>query len=208
MGNTERPIYMWDLLFDFSGLAERGFDAVAYFLMAIVGTGLFLLRLVFAGFGADGDVGDGDVDFDSDASFTFFSVLSLLAFFMGTGWMGLACRLDWDLGRAPSAAISLGTGVLMMSFASGLMYLTRRLNLRVDYDLQTAVGRTARVYLTIPQQGKGDGQVEVSVSGRKKVLPASSTGPKIPAFDAVKVVEVRDDGVLLVEPLEASGGNA
>ncbi len=195
---------MWDLLFDFSGLAERGFDAVAYFLMALVGTGLFLVRLAFAGFGGDGgDMGDGDVDFDSDASFTFFSVLSILAFFMGTGWMGLACRLDWGLGRAPSAAIALGTGVAMMSFASGLMYFTRKLNLRVDYDLKTAIGRTAKVYLTIPQKGKGNGQVEVSVSGRKKVLPASSTGPKIPAFDAVKVIEVRDDGVLLVEPLDA-----
>ena len=198
---------MWDLLFDFSGLVERGFDTAAYAVMALVGTGLFVIRLavasLFGDAGGDADMGDG---FDTDASFTIFSVLSILAFFMGAGWMGLACRLDWGLGRAPSAIIAMGTGVLMMAFASSLMYLTRRLNRRVDYDLETAVGKTARVYLTIPEKGAGDGQVEVSVSGRKKVLRASSTGPAIEAFADVRVLQVRDDGTLMVEPLNADHG--
>ena len=78
----------------------------------------------------------------------------------------------------------------------------RRLNREVGYDPSTAVGRTARVYLTIPEKGKGTGQVEVSVSGRKKVLKAISSGPKINAFSDVKVIEVRDDETLVVEPVD------
>ncbi len=91
---------MWDVLFDWAGLVSFGSDAAAYFVMAIVGTSLFLLRLALSFFGMDGDT-DGALDADggTDAAFSLFSVLSILAFFMGAGWMGLACRVDW--GRSP-----------------------------------------------------------------------------------------------------------
>jgi hypothetical protein len=194
---------IFKLLFDWPAMAERGADAVVYAVMALVGTILFLIRLVMALF--SGDAGDGaddiDVAPDSDASFSLFSLLSILAFFMGAGWMGLACRLDWDLGRMVSSLASAGFGFAMMLAAAGLSWTARRLNRDVEYDLGTAVGRTARVYLTIPARGVGHGQVEVSVSGRKKVLRAQSTSSEIAAFQDVRVVEVRDDGTLIVEPL-------
>ena len=195
---------MWDLLFDWPGLVEQGADAATYFLMAAVGTLLFVIRLIFSLFGGDADGGDFDAEADvgTDASFALFSLLSVMAFVMGTGWMGLACRIDWGLGRVPSFLIALGSGTLMMFFASGLMFMTRKLNRHVQYDVGTAVGRTARVYLTIPKLGKGHGQVEVVVSGRKKILRAQSTGPSIAAFDDVKVLEARDDETLVVEPLQ------
>lgn len=192
---------LWKLLFDWDGLLEQGADAFVYFVMAGVGTLLFLFRLGFAMIGGS-EGGDGDVDFDGgEASFELFSVLSILAFFMGAGWMGLACRLEWGLDRFPSALASSGFGFLMMAGASGLAWGARRLNRDVTYDLQTAVGHTARVYLTIPAKGEGHGQVEVSVSGRRKVLRAASLAGKLEAFADARVVGVRDDDVLLVEPL-------
>ena len=196
-----RHLEIFDLIFDWQALVQRGYDSVAYFVMAAVGTLLFLIRLGFAFFGGDGSDFETDVDFDTDVSFSLFSVLSILAFFMGTGWMGLACRLDWGLARPVSALVAGGFGVSMMAAASGLMYLTRRLNQHVDYDLSTAIGKTGRVYLTIPEPRQGHGQVEITVSGRKKVLRALSNGPAISAFQDVKVLEVRDDETLLVEPL-------
>lgn len=192
---------MWDLLFDWSNLVRVGADAAFYLVIAALGTILFLLRLGLSMFtGADGDF-DTALDYDADVSFQFFSVLSILAFFMGTGWMGLACRLEWGMGRLSSSLVSTGFGFLMMGAASALVYGMRRLNREVTYDVATAIGHTARVYLTIPQKGKGLGQVEVTVSGRKKILKAISSGPKIAAFSDVKVVEVRDDETLVVEPL-------
>jgi hypothetical protein len=191
------------LLFDWPAMVERGADAVSYAVMALVGTLLFVIRLAMALFGGDaGDGADADIDVgDSDAAFSLFSVLSILAFFMGAGWMGLACRLDWDLGRLVSAIVSAGFGFVMMLAAAGLSWGARRLNREVAYDVATAVGHTGRVYLTVPAKGVGTGQVEISVSGRKKVLRAESTGGKIAAFQDVVVVEVRDDGTLIVEPL-------
>lgn len=195
---------MLDVLFDWSELLKLGGDAVTYSAMAAVGTILFLVRLVAGLFGGDGGDFDTDASFDhtSDASFTMFSLLSVMAFIMGTGWMGLACRIDWGLGRAPSAIISVGFGVFMMALASGLMHLTRRLNSHVEIDPRTAIGHTGRAYLKIPAKGQGTGKVEVSISGRLKIVNAVSASGEVQAFKDVTVTDVRDDGTLVVEPLD------
>ncbi len=190
-----------DLILDWPALVQRGYDSVAYLVMAAVGTLLFLMRLGFAMFAGDGGDFDTEVDFDTDTSFTTFSLLSILAFFMGAGWMGLACRLDWELGRLTSALVSAGFGFALLMAASLMTAGMRRLDRHIEYDVRTAIGKTGRAYLTIPERGQGHGQVEITVSGRKKILRAMSSKGKIEAFADVKVLEVRDDETLVVEPL-------
>jgi hypothetical protein len=192
-----------DLFLDWDAAFGYGTDVVVYLVMALTGTTFFVLRLVITlFFGGDGDFDTGvDADMSSDHAFGVFSLLSVLAFFMGAGWMGLTCRVDWEMGSLASAAAAAGFGFGMMMLASGLMMLARRLNQTIEYDLETAVGKTARVYMTIPGKGGGRGQVEVDVSGRRKVLDAVSEGDKVAEFSSVKVLSVRDDGTLVVEPL-------
>ena len=193
---------MWETFLDFSELSKLGGDAVTYFIMAAVGTILFLIRLVVGLFGGDAGDFDADVDAGTDASFTLFSLLSVMAFVMGTGWMGLACRIDFGLSRAPSLLIAVGFGTFMMLLASGLMALLRRLNRHIEIDPTTAIGNTARVYIKLPAKGEGLGQIQVTISGRLKTVAAISNGKEIATFSDVKVVEARDDGTLVVEPLE------
>jgi len=150
--------------------------------------------------GLDVDVDHGDAHADSSAVFSLFSLLSILAFFMGAGWMGLACRLEMGLGTVLSALVAGGFGSLLMVMAAGLMWGMRKLSREITWDAKSCIGSGARVYLTIPEKGRGRGQVEVSVSGRRKVLPAISTDRKIDSFMAVTVVDVEDDGSLVVEP--------
>lgn len=194
---------MWDMLFDWNRLALQGVDVVAYVIMALAGTALFLIRLGLAAIG--GDAGDADLDVsslggDSDAAFSFFSALSILAFFMGAGWMGLACRLDWGVGQVGSALAATGFGAVAMGVSSGLMMFTRRLNAEATVDLRSAIGRTARVYLSVPAQGEGHGQVEVTVSGSRKIVRAASNGAALPSFADAVVVDVQDDDCLIVAP--------
>ena len=189
-----------ELLTDWLSLASVGADAVTYAAMALLGTTLFVLRLVVAMFGDIlGEFGL-EIEADTDNSFTLFSLLSVMAFIMGTGWMGLACRVDWGLSRPVSAVVAVGFGVLMMAISSGLMYIARSLNKTVTYDLQSAVGRTAQVYRTIPEKGSGTGQVQASVSGRLMTINAVSNGPALKAFSDALVVEARDDETLVVTP--------
>ncbi len=195
---------MLELLFDWKAAFSMGTDVAVYLIMALVGTTFFVLRLLLAlFFGADSDFDTGDhFDAATDSSFSFFSLLSILAFFMGSGWMGLTCRIDWVMGGLGSAAAAAGFGFGMMLLASGLMFTARKLNRTIEYDLNTAIGKTARVYMSIPKHGAGRGQVEVDVSGRRKVLEAISTGEKIGEFSSVRVIEVRNDQILVVEPVD------
>lgn len=175
-----------------------------YLLMALTGTTFFVVRLVIALLFGDGG---GDVDGDmsvapGDGAFNMFSLLSILAFFMGAGWMGLTCRIDWGMSSMASAAAATGFGFVLMMMASGLMLIARKLNRSVNYDPATAVGRTASVYMSIPKRGDGKGKIIVNVSGRQKTMDAISTGEPIREFKSVKVLSVRDDGIFLVEPLE------
>ena len=199
-----------EILTDWWSLAAVGADAVTYAAMALLGTTLFILRLVAAMFGDIlGEFGL-DLEADTDNSFTLFSLLSVMAFIMGTGWMGLACRVDWGLSRPLSVVIAVGFGVLMMVISSGLMYVARSLNKTVTYDLETAVGRTAHVYRTIPERGAGHGQVQVTVSGRLMTIDAVSDAGHLDAFTDALVVGTRDDETLVVtstDPTAAPAGS-
>jgi hypothetical protein len=144
------------------------------------------------------DAGDFD-QMGSGAACNLFSLLSVLAFLMGVGWMGLAGRITWRMGSAPSLILAVFCGLVMMFVAAGLMFYVRRLEHVVQYDLKSSMGKTGRVYLTIPGEGQGEGQVEITVSGRRKVVNARTRGPEIAAFAHVKVVEVGDDESLVVE---------
>jgi len=178
-------------------------DVLIYLIMALVGTTFFVIRLAIAlFFGGDGDM-DGDLaDHGGDGAFNMFSILSILAFFMGAGWMGLTARIDWDLNSMVAAAAASGFGFVLMMMASGLMAFARKLNRAVEYDHATAIGKTANVYMSIPMKGDGGGKIQVAVSGRLKTMDAVSIGPPIKEFSSVTVISVRDDGTFIVEPAD------
>ena len=180
-----------------------GIDATIYLFLAVTATLLFLVRMGLQFFFGDVDMDlDGAVDahMDSTGAFELFSLLSVLAFFMGVGWMGLACRVNWGLGSAISAVSATAFGLSLMGLSAGLMYAVRQMTHEGRYDVKTAIGQTAKVYLTIPAKGQGQGQVEVTVSGRRKVLPAMSTSDEIPAFTRVTIVDVVGEETYVVEP--------
>ena len=179
-------------------------DSTVYFVMGAIGTALFLVKVLLMFIGGDADT-DFDIDVDGGievhgGGFSLFSLLSILAFMMGAGWMGLLCRQDFELGAALSAIIASAFGFALMLFASLGMLVLMRLQQSGKYDVNQAVGKLGKVYLTIPEAGAGTGQIQMNVDGRNTVLTAASAGGKIDSFASVKVVEVRDDGVVVVEP--------
>ena len=182
---------------------QFGLDAVVYAGLALLGTVVFLLRLVMTLV-----LGMGETDFDVEdmghGGFPLISILSITAFFMGSGWMGLIARVEWGVAPVTASLLAAGFGGLCMLLAASLMFAGRRLTQDVTYDHKTAVGRTGQCYMSIPAKGEGGGQVRVSVSGRSMIVNATSTGPAIDAFADIKVVDTRDDGTLLVEPVGQS----
>ncbi len=193
------------LLFDWSDLrVEFGLDAVIYAGMALAGTALFVLRLgLMLILGIDGDLDlDADIgDIDHGGGFSIFSILSVTAFLMGAGWMGLVAKVDWGLEPTTSALSSGVFGIALMLMASSLLFWARKMTHEVPLDPTDAVGRVGTVYMQVPEKGAGTGQVRVTVQGQQMTLSAVSTGPALESFSDVKIVEARGDGVLVVEPL-------
>ena len=193
-------------------------DTLLYFGLASLATLLFLGRLALVLIGMDGSDHGGDFDVTvldapgdvgagadhgqghTHGAFALFSTLSVLAFFMGAGWMGLAARITWQLSPGASGLASLGFGFACMLLAAFLMSNIHRLNKEVAVDMSSCVGETAQVYLTVPAKGQGRGQVRVTVSGRSRIFPAESDGPELPAFATVVVRSVRADNTVIVAP--------
>lgn len=189
-------------IIDFGYLYEQsGLDTAVYAGMALAATALFAIRLVLSlMFGLDGDMDiDGDA-IEHGSGFSFFSLQSVLGFFMGAGWAGLAARLEWGLGTPVSAVIAGSFGLVLMLLSSLMMFGAVKLKREVSYDMVDAVGKVGTVYMTIPEKGSGIGQVRVSISGRQMTVDAVSAGEKIEAFTAVRVDKLRDDKVLVVIP--------
>lgn len=191
-----------ELLLDWQSLRlDFGVDAVVYAVLALAGTLLFLLRLTLTlafGFGET----DFDVEDLDHSGFPLISILSLTSFFMGAGWMGLVARVDWGLEPVPASFASGGFGFFCMMLSASLMFGARKLTQDVTYHVDTAVGRTGQVYMSIPAKGEGAGQVRVSVSGRSMIVAAVSAGPAFEAFTDITVLDVRDDQTLVVGPIE------
>jgi membrane protein implicated in regulation of membrane protease activity len=187
----------------FDNLFTEFSDATFYFVLAAVGTGLFLIRFIlmlFAGV-------DGDFDVDADAhgfefhgtDFSLFSMFSILSFMMGAGWMGLAARVEWGLPAVQSAIYAALFGFFLMMLSSFGLWQMRKLSKPARSDPRDAIGMVGTVYMRVPARGEGRGQIQVNVGGTRKTVDAVSSGPPIDSFEAVRVLDVREDGALVVE---------
>lgn len=174
----------------------------AYWVLAIAGSILFVIKVLLVLFG--GDAGGGDMDSgghaDSTGVFAVFSLQSVLAFFMGAGWMGLACIKEWETSKFTAFLASIGFGLAMMALNAGLMIGINKLNSEPHVDLREAIGHLAKVYLVIPARGEGTGQVEVTVGDRRQIYRAVSEEGSIPSEALVKVMDVQDGQILVVRP--------
>jgi hypothetical protein len=147
----------------------------------------------------DASAADGSVDanhLDSAVAFKVFTTQSILAFFMGFGWLGLACRQEWDLGYLFSIGIASVFGSGLMLFTAYLMSQVYRLNTVRSRNLYRTLGEDATVYLTIPEQGKG--KIQAVVDGSLKTVDAVSKSGKIGQFKDVEIVGVEDQSTLVV----------
>lgn len=175
----------------------------AYWVLALAGTILFVIKVLLVLFGGDaggGDADAGDTHADSTGVFAIFSLQSVLAFFMGAGWMGLACLKEWETSKVTAFLAAIGFGVALMALNAALMFGINKLNAEPVVDLREAIGHIAKVYLVIPARGEGTGQVEVTVSERRQIYRAVSEEGSIPSEALVKVIDVKDGQILVVRP--------
>ncbi|MBR6099084.1 hypothetical protein IKP85_04990 [bacterium] len=165
-----------------------------YYYIALFSTTLFVLKmLLFSVFGGDTEVHtDFTSSIETETSFDFISIQSVLGFLMGFGWMGLTCIKVWGLPAFAVALISIAFGLLIMFLASYTMYLVKKLNKRVIKDLSKSVGLIGRAYTNFVPNGEG--QIEISFNEQLSIEEAvNTTSEEIKAFDSVKVLKYENN---------------
>jgi len=152
-------------------------------------------------------IGGSDLDFElgevgEGGATGIFSIRSIGSFFTGFGWTGaMFMQNGHSVGVATLAATVVGSLIL-----AGFLSLMRWLHsFKTDgtVNYKNAIGNVGSVYIPIPPNRKGMGQIQVEVQGRLSVINAiSDNEEKIENRTAVRVKSLVDTRTLLVETLE------
>ena len=183
-------------------------DHAAWFgVPAVVGTVFFALRLVLMLVG--GDFGHHDFDAgstdlhhgDPGEAFKVLSIQSIAAFVMGFGWGGLAGLRGSDWSWAASTLFAIGCGLGMMWLLAMLLRGMVALQSSGNVSPGDAVGSEADVYVNIPSQGAGRGQVRVVISKHDRIYDAVTEGEALPSHTRVRITRVNEDNTVTVTPV-------
>ena len=175
--------------------------------ISLVFSVLFLIQFVVSLIGLDFDT-DSDLDVHADVethgeyhldpSFTLLSVRSIIAFFTFFGWTGV---LVLQSGGGVWAAIGFSSlaGLAAMFIVGYVIYMFTRLTEQGNINLSKALYSTGEVYLSIPANKNGQGKVHIKIQGALKEIDAVTNGDALPTGSAIKVVEIIDDNLIVVE---------
>lgn len=184
---------------------------LTFWFIAAPSSVILLFQLILTVFGMDsmGDMetdvnfdSDSDVDMDSDsdghAPFQLLTFRNLVAFFTMTGWSGLAF-LDNGFSQISSIVLAVLVGTFSMFVMAAIVYFLYRMRQEVYPTFKSAVGKSATVYLDIPEKGNGKGKVNVVIDGALKTVDAYSVGKNFVYGEKVKVVKQEGSEVYVDE---------
>lgn len=149
------------------------------------------------------DIGTGDGGSPGDlGALHLFTLEGIVAFLTVFSWTAI---LAYQSGTAGTIAVLIGAvlGSAAMFGVAKIIQLTSRLASNGTLQMRNALGQTATVYLMIPARGAGQGKVNLTIQERFIEASAITDGlMNIPSGAFVRVIDVRADNVLVVEPEE------
>ena len=170
-----------------------------FYYIAWISTVLFVLKMImFSVFGGDTEVSsDFTGSMETETSFDFLSIQSILAFLMGTGWMGVAALTQFKLGLFGSILAGVGFGFMMMFFSAWLMLCIKRLNHKVTRDYYKSIGVIGQAYTGFSPHSKG--QIQIDFDGKLSVEEAFNDNDyEIKSFSKIKVVKY-ENGLIYIK---------
>lgn len=174
-----------------------------YWIIAIPSTILLIIQVVMTLAGGDADEMDGDIDtgdgdMDGGAGWQFFTYKNVLGFFTLFGWTGLGF-LQMGLGVLIAGFFAFIAGSMMMSLMAALFYYISKLHQSGTMIIENAIGHTGEVYLRVPANRSGHGQIQVEVQGTLRTMDAITDDEKeLPTGSIAQVLEIVNNQILLV----------
>ena len=167
-----------------------------YWSIAVVTSALLGLLLILNLFGFDID--DIEIDGLGDA----FSFNATIALFCVGGWMGYMAETTTNMSTIMVLVVAIVSGIIFYVISIYVLNKLKGLETSGTVDIENAVGQTATVYLTIPAEQQGDGQIQLIIQGGLKTYDAQTKNEAIPTGTEVLVYDI-ENGKLLVEPYKS-----
>jgi hypothetical protein len=110
----------------------------------------------------------------------------------------LAC-IYGNLANWLTLLISTASGIVMMFIMASIYYMMGRLTESGSLNMRSAIGKTATVYLFIPEKRKATGKVQLNLQGYRTLDAMTDDDEIIPTGAIVQVVDILNDEILLVK---------
>ncbi|MBO3096999.1 hypothetical protein [Gelidibacter pelagius] len=174
-----------------------------YWVIALIGSLVFLIIVIMTLIGIEGgedfDDVDTSIDADTGIEFQFISLKNLIGFFTIFGWAGIAC-IGEGLSKPITVLISVISGMAMMTIMAAMFHYMKKLTDSGTLDYKNAIGAIGEVYLTIGENRSRMGKVSVRVQGTLRELDAlSDSFTELKSGTIIKVVDVTSNGILIVD---------
>jgi hypothetical protein len=172
--------------------------------IGLIGLALIIFQVVVGVFaGHDGDVsGSASVDLQGGhgGGGNIVSLKTVSGMCLGFGFGGALLE---QYGFSPGIAALGGTGIGVVIGAIYFWMMHSLYKLKSDGTsvLTEAVNRSGTVYMRIPANTAGAGEIQVAFGGRMQNVPAFTRGMGLSTGTPVKVVGLHGDQALLVEKL-------
>ncbi len=178
----------------------------AFWSVALVSSLIFLIQTIMTFVGMDTAHGGMDADFSGDAGhdasgpFQLFSFRNLINFLLGFSWSGITFYQTFS-SKLVLIVVAVMVGVGMVALFAYLISLLVRLAEDNSFNIEDTLQQTAQVYLPIPPAHSGNGKIQISVKGAIHELNAVTAGEKIETGAMVRVTDVLENNLLLVEKI-------
>ncbi len=174
------------------------------YIIATASTIILLIQTVFLMIDTNTSAKDSDM-----VKPEFFTMRGVLSFFSIGSWIVIVvykatCNYYLSFG------IGVAAGLLTMFLIAIVLQKAVSVQKSRNVDLKELVGVSGNVYLTVPPRGEGKGKVSVITKGNKLTVfdAIAYEDNKIPTGKGIKVVDVLEHALLLVESNEKDSSHS
>jgi hypothetical protein len=187
-----------------AGLSEDSASVDLFVGIGLLGLVIIILQAIIGIFvGHDSDTAGGagvDLQGGHGGGGSIVSIKTVSAMLLGLGFGGAILEKS-GFSTAIAAMGGLGIGLLIGVVYFAIMHALLKLKSDGTSVLSEAVNRSGTVYLRVPGQTSGSGEIQISFGGRMQNVRAFTRGLELPTGTAVRVVALHGDHALLVEKL-------
>ena len=171
--------------------------------IALPSTIIFIVNIILALIGGDADADHdvGDVDISEGFAGYIISFKTILSFLTMFSWSGILAE-TWGLKIFATIGISVAAGFITMIAMAFLLYFLSKLTYDGTMKIKNAIGKTAYVYLPIPEKMTGKGKIQIEIQGTLRTLDAMTEDLEpIKSNTNIEVITILENDVLLVKSI-------